>query len=229
VIASLAQTGEPFIIWSWIGDHLDEVASRGVEHVWLTLLAVSIGLAISFPLAILGHRHPRFQAPVAWVAGVLYTIPSLALILLLVAITGFSYVTVVIPLTTYTLLILIRNISAGLEAVPSDAKDAALGMGFTSRQMLWRVEIPLAMPVIIAGIRIATVSTIGLVTIAALIGRGGFGQFILEGLDEVFWTPLLLGLVLSVALAVTADVLLIGVGKLLSPWTRSADIRVVGT
>ena len=102
-------------------------------------------------------------------------------------------------------------------------------MGFTPRQMLWRVEIPLAMPVIVAGLRIATVSTIGLVTIAALIGRGGFGQFILEGLDEVFWTPLLLGVVLSVALAIAADVLLIGVGRLVSPWTRSANVRVVGT
>jgi len=229
VIAPLAQAGQPLILWSWIKDHLGEVASRGVEHVWLTLLAVGIGLAISFPLAILAHRHPRLQAPITWVAGVLYTIPSLALILLLVAITGFSYVTVVIPLTTYTLLILIRNILAGLEAVPGDAKDAALGMGFTPRQMLWRVEIPLAMPVIVAGLRIATVSTIGLVTIAALIGRGGFGQFILEGLDEVFWTPLLLGVVLSVALAIAADVLLIGVGRLVSPWTRSANVRVVGT
>ena len=115
------------------------------------------------------------------------------------------------------------------KAPPKDAKDAALGMGFTPRQMLWRVEIPLAMPVIIAGIRIATVSTIGLVTIAALIGRGGFGQFILEGLDELFWTPLLLGVVLSVAFAVAADVLLIGAGRLISPWTRAASLRIVGT
>jgi osmoprotectant transport system permease protein len=229
VISVVAQTDQPLILWSWIGDHLNEVASRGVEHVWLTLLAVTIGLAISFPLAIVSHRHPRLQAPVTWVAGVLYTIPSLALILLLVAITGFSYATVVIPLTTYTLLILTRNILVGLEAVPGDAKDAALGMGFTPRQLLWRVEIPLAMPVIIAGIRIATVSTIGLVTIAALIGRGGFGQFILEGLDELFWTPLLLGVVLSVALAVSADALLIVVGRLVAPWTRGAGVRVVGT
>jgi osmoprotectant transport system permease protein len=229
VIAPLAQTDQPLILWSWIREHLGEIASRGAEHAWLTFLAVTFGFAISFPLAILAHRHKWIEAPATWIAGVLYTIPSLALILLLVAVTGFSYVTVVIPLTTYTLLILIRNILAGFESVPSDAKDAALGMGFSARQLLWRVEIPLAMPVIIAGVRIATVSTIGLITIAALIGRGGFGQFILEGLDELFWTPLLLGVVLSVAFAVLADLLLIGVGRLVSPWARAAHLRVVGT
>src|SRR5204862_406786 len=158
------------------------VASRALEHVELTVLAVVFGLLISFPLAIIAYRHQRLQAPIASIASLLYTIPSLALISLLVTVTGFSYTTVVIPLTMYTLLILIRNILAGLEGVPEDARDAARGMGFTQRQMLWRVEIPLAMPVIIAGIRIATVSTIGLITIAALIGRGGFGEFILDGL-----------------------------------------------
>ena len=147
---------------------------------------------------------------------------DLALISLLVTITGFSYVTVVIPLTSYTFLILIRNIVAGLDGVPDDAKEAARGMGFTPRQLLWRVEVPLAMPVIIAGIRIATVSTIALVTIAALIGRGGFGQFILEGLDEFFWTPLILGSVLSVALGVLADTGLLGVQRLVTPWARAA-------
>ena len=186
-----AQAGQPLIIWSWIGDNAGEVVSRGAEHVWLTVLAVGIGLLVSFPLAVLAYRHRVVLAPVTSVAGILYTIPSLALISLLVTITGFSYVTVVIPLTSYTLLILIRNLAAGLDGVPADAKEAATGMGFTRRQLLWRVEVPLAMPVIVAGMRIATVSTIGLVTIAALIGRGGFGQFILVGLNELFWTPLL--------------------------------------
>jgi osmoprotectant transport system permease protein len=229
VTGILAQSGQPLILWSWIGDHLGDVASRAIEHVELTLLSVAFGLLISFPLAIIAYRHRRLQAPIASVASLLYTIPSLALISLLVTVTGFSYTTVVIPLTTYTLLILIRNILAGLEGVPEDAKDAARGMGFTDRQMLWRVEIPLAMPVIIAGIRIATVSTIGLITIAALIGRGGFGEFILDGLTEFFWTPLLLGVVLSVALALVADLLLIGVGRLATPWTRSSAVRAIAT
>ncbi len=229
MIAPLAQTDQPFIIWSWIGDHASDIASRGLQHVELTLLAVGLGLVISLPLAIVAHRHRRFLGPITTIASVLYTIPSLALISLLVTITGFSYVTVVIPLTTYTLLILIRNTVAGLEGVPADAKDAALGMGYTPRQMLWRVEVPLAMPVIIAGVRIATISTIGLITIAALIGRGGFGEFILEGLQTLFWTPLLLGSVLSVALALVADLLLIGVGRLATPWVRSAGVRAIGT
>ncbi|MFL5736087.1 MAG: ABC transporter permease [Actinomycetota bacterium] len=227
--AFLAQLDQPLILWSWIGDHLNDVASRAVQHVELTVISVGLGLLISFPLAIIAYRHRRFQAPIASTASLLYTIPSLALISLLVTVTGFSYTTVVIPLTTYTLLILIRNILAGLEGVPEDARDAARGMGFTDRQMLWRVEIPLAMPVIIAGIRIATVSTIGLITIAALIGRGGFGEFILDGLTQFFWTPLLLGVVLSVALAVVADLLLIGVGRLATPWTRSASVRAIAT
>jgi len=225
----VAQTTGPLVDWAWIGDHLNDVASRALEHVELTVLAVVFGLLISFPLAIIAYRHQRLQAPIASIASLLYTIPSLALISLLVTVTGFSYTTVVIPLTMYTLLILIRNILAGLEGVPEDARDAARGMGFTGRQMLWRVEIPLAMPVIIAGIRIATVSTIGLVTIAALIGRGGFGEFILDGLTEFFWTPLLLGVVLSVALALIADLLLIGVGRLATPWTRSSAVRAIAT
>jgi osmoprotectant transport system permease protein len=226
---TIAQTEQPLILWSWIGDHLDEVISRGAEHVALTVLSVGIGLAISFPVAVIAHRHRRILPPVTWVSGLLYTIPSLALISLLVTITGFSYVTVVIPLTSYTFLILIRNIVAGLDGVPDDAKEAARGMGFSERQLLWRVEVPLAMPVIIAGIRIATVSTIALVTIAALIGRGGFGQFILEGLDEFFWTPLILGSVLSVALGFFADVGLLEVQRLVTPWARAARVRAVGT
>jgi osmoprotectant transport system permease protein len=226
---TLAQSDQPLILWSWIGDHLDEVVSRGAEHVALTVLSVGLGLLISFPVAVVAHRHRRILPPATWVAGLLYTIPSLALISLLVTITGFSYVTVVIPLTSYTFLILIRNIVAGLDGVPDDAKEAARGMGFTPRPLLWRVEVPLAMPVIIAGIRIATVSTIALVTIAALIGRGGFGQFILEGLDEFFWTPLILGSVLSVALGVLADAGLLGVQRLVTPWARTARLRAVGT
>jgi osmoprotectant transport system permease protein len=226
---TIAQSEQPLILWSWIGDHLDEVVSRGAEHVILTVLSVGIGLLICFPVAVIAHRHRRILSPVTWLASLLYTIPSLALISVLVTITGFSYATVVIPLTSYTFLILIRNIVAGLDGVPEDAKEAARGMGFTRRQLLWRVEVPLAMPVIIAGIRIATVSTIALVTIAALIGRGGFGQFILEGLDEFFWTPLILGSVLSVALGFLADVGLLGVQRLVTPWARAARARAVGT
>lgn len=220
---------EPFIIWSWIGDHLDDVAGRAAQHVYLTVVSVLVGFAVAFPLAVVAHRHRSVVPPITWASGVLYTIPSLALIFFLIPITGLSLTTVVIPLISYNLLILFRNSLAGLDGVAEDVKEAALGMGLTRRQLLWRVEIPLAMPVIIAGLRIATVSSIGLVTIAALIGRGGFGQFILEGLNEQFWTELLLGVVLSVAFAVIADVLLLLTQRWATPWARAAGLRTVAT
>ena len=210
--------GEPIMRWQWIVDHLDEVWERGLQHVVLTVSSVAIGLAIAFPLAVMSSRHRWTIPPVTWVSGVLYTIPAFAFIFLLLPITGISLTTVAIPLIAYSILILFRNTLAGLDAVESDVKEAATGMGLSGRQLLWRVEVPLAVPVIIAGVRIATVSAIGLVTIAALIGRGGFGQFILQGLTEFFPTPLLLGIVLSVGLAVLADLLLLGLQRLATPW-----------
>jgi osmoprotectant transport system permease protein len=155
----------------------------------------------------------------------MYTIPSLALFVILLPITGLSTTTAEIGLVSYTLLILIRNSVVGLRGVPEDVKEAARGMGYTDRALLWRVEIPLALPAIMAGIRIATVSTIGLVTVAALIGRGGLGQFILQGLSTFFKTEIFLGAALSVALALTADALLLGVQTVLTPWGRKGRSR----
>lgn len=213
---------QPLVQWDWVSAHLGEIASRGEQHVYLTIVSVVVGFAIAFPLAVLASRHRWTVPPITWVSGVLYTIPSLALISLLLPITGLSLTTVAIPLASYNVLILFRNTLAGLDGVSDDVREAARGMGLTGRQLLWRVEIPLAMPVIIAGIRIATVSSIGLVTIAALIGRGGFGQFILLGLNEFFWTPLVVGVVLSVIFAVVADLLLLVVQRFATPWARSA-------
>jgi osmoprotectant transport system permease protein len=212
---------EPLIRWSWVGDHLDEIWSRFLEHIELTVLAVVIGLAISLPLAVFSHRHRRAYPPITFVTGLLYTIPSLALFVFLVPFTGLSVLSAEIGLVSYTLLILIRNIVAGLDGVPEDAKEAARGMGYTNRQMLWRVELPLALPVIVAGIRIATVTTVGLVTVTALIGKGGLGHFILDGLQNFFATETLIGAVLSVVLAIVADVLLVWVERLLTPWSRA--------
>lgn len=196
-----------------------------IQHVELTVIAMVAGMLISLPLGVIAHRHRRAAGPITWVAGLLYTIPSLALFVLLVPITGLTFTTVEIGLVGYTLLILIRNTVAGLNGVPEDAKDAARGMGFTARQMLWRVELPLALPAIAAGVRVATVSTIGLVTVGALIGKGGVGQFILEGLQTLFNTEILLGAVLTVALALVADALLLGGQRLLTPWSRTPRTR----
>ncbi|HEY5860734.1 MAG TPA: ABC transporter permease [Actinomycetota bacterium] len=220
---------EPLIRWIWITDHVDEIVSRGLQHVYLTVVTVVIGFLIAFPAAVFASRHRWAVSPITSVSGVLYTVPAFAFIFLLLPITGLSLTTVVIPLIAYSLLILFRNTLAGIESVEPEVKEAATGMGLSRRQLLWRVEVPLAMPVIIAGLRIATVSSIALITIAALIGRGGFGQFILEGLNTFFWTPLIVGVVLSVVLAFLADVLLLGLQRLMTPWARAAGVRAVAT
>ncbi len=207
--------------WDWVSRHTDAIGAATRQHVELTVIAVAIGLAISFPLALMARRWTWANTPVLSATGILYTVPSLALFAMLVPWTGLSRTTAEIGLVGYTLLILIRNTVAGLDAVPDDVLEAARGMGFTRRRQLLRIELPLALPSIIAGIRIATVTTIGLVTVTALIGQGGLGQLILEGLIRDFRTPLVIGTVLSVTLAVVADVSLIGLERLVTPWRRA--------
>ena len=210
----------PFFTFEWVTDHLEEIAVQTREHIVLTLLAVAIGFAIAFPLGVYAYRHRRAYGPITAVSGILYTIPSLALFAALVPFTGLSTTTAEIGLVSYTLLILIRNIVAGLDGVPTDAREAAIGMGYSNRQLLWRVELPLAVPVILAGIRIATVTTIGLVTVTALIGQGGLGYFINIGLSRSFSTMIVTGAVLSIALAVIADRMLILLERRITPWAR---------
>ena len=217
----LASAGDPWVRWDWVSRHTDDIAAATREHLELTAIAVVLGLAISFPLALAAHRWRWTVTAVLSGTGILYTIPSLALLALLVPWTGLSRTTSEIALVGYTLLILVRNILAGLDAVPDDVLEAAQGMGFTRRRQLLRIELPLAVPSIMAGVRIATVTTIGLVTVTAVIGHGGLGQFILEGLIRDFRTPLVVGSVLSVALAVAADLGLAGVERLMTPWART--------
>ncbi|MGH2752309.1 MAG: ABC transporter permease [Actinomycetota bacterium] len=216
--------GSALVQWGWITDRTDVVLAKLLEHVQLTVIAVVVGLIISFPLALWAYRHKKVYPPITVSTGLLYSIPSLALFAILLPYTGLSVLTAEIGLVSYTLLILIRNIVAGLDAVPSDTKEAALGMGFTRRQMLWRVELPLALPVILAGVRVATVTTIGLVTVAAFIGKGGLGYFILLGFDRLFPTALLLGSVLSMAFAVGMDALLVWTERRVTPWARSREV-----
>ena len=217
----LARAGEPWIDWDWVGRHLDDIGAATREHVELTALAVGIGLLVSFPLGLVSARWRRWYAPVMWFSGLLYTIPSLALFVFFIPITGLSRTSALIGLVIYTLLILIRNLVAGLDAVPPDIRDAATGMGYGGAARLVRIELPLALPTIIAGIRIATVTTIGLVTITAYIGQGGLGQLIRQGLEQDFTSPLYVGSILSVALAVAADLLLLLVQRLATPWART--------
>lgn len=213
-------TGDLFR-FDWVFDNRDDLWLAIGEHFWLTFLAVAIGFVISFPVAIYAFRHRRAYGPVTVVSGLLYTIPSLALFAALQPFTGLSTTTAEIGLVSYTLLILIRNIVAGLAGVSGDVKEAATGMGYTRRQLLWRVEIPLALPAIVAGVRIATVTTIGLVTVTALIGKGGLGYFILLGLSRTFTTAIILGAGMSVVLAIVADFVLLRAERVLVPWARA--------
>jgi osmoprotectant transport system permease protein len=218
---ALAQVRQgPLVDWPWIGRHVDDVVSRLLQHVILTGIAVGLGFVISLALALLIVRWRWLYPPVASLAGILYTIPSLALFAVLVTVTGPTVTTAEIALVGYTLLILIRNIVAGLDGVPRDVREAAVGMGFSPLQVLLKVDLPLALPVIVAGLRVATVTTIGLVTVSALIGLDNLGTFITDGLQRFFMTPVLLGAVLSIALAVVADLALLGVQRLIAPWTR---------
>ncbi len=212
--------GEPLIDFDWILRNLDEIADRAVQHVGLTAIAVVVGFAISLALALVVHRRRRLYAPVAGAAAVLYTIPSIALFALLVPVTGFSLLTAQIALVGYTLLILLRNIVSGLDSVPDEVAEAAIALGYSPAQRLWRVELPLALPYIVAGLRVATVTTVGLVTVAAIIGQGGLGQLILNGLRTFFATPLYVGAVLSLVLALAADVVLLRVQRLVTPWAE---------
>lgn len=211
--------GEPLIEWEWIARNTDQIIARLVQHVGLTLIAVVFGLAISFVLALIVYRRRSLYPPLAGFAATLYTIPSIALFAILTPITGFgSIVTAEIALVSYTLLILLRNIVAGLDSVPADVREAAAAMGYSPWQQLWRVELPLALPLIIAGVRVATVTTVGLVTVAAVIGQGGLGQLILTGLRTFFATPIYVGAFLSLALALVADVALVQLQRALTPW-----------
>lgn len=207
--------------WDWFTQRFTEAfVPRIVEHIELTLIAVAIGFVIAFTAALVAHRYGWFDAPFTVVSGFLYTIPSLALFQLLVPITGLSWTSAEIALVSYTLLILFRNILTGLREVPGDVKEAARGMGLTTRQILVRVELPLAFPAIMAGIRIATVTTISLTTIAAFIGAGGLGQPIFNALQSGFKTQFVAAGVLAVLLALVADALLVVLQRLLTPWAR---------
>jgi osmoprotectant transport system permease protein len=210
--------GDPWVRWSWVADHRDVIWAATRQHIELTVIAVGIGLLIALPLSVLSFRVRRFYGPVLGLTGVLYTIPSLALFAMLIPWTGLSRTTAEIGLVSYTLLILVRNTVIGLDGVAPDIEEAAVGMGFTPWRTLTRIELPLALPAIIAGVRIATVTTIGLVTVTALIGQGGLGQLILDGLSRDFRTPEVVGSVLSIALATTADIALIIAERLLTPW-----------
>ena len=216
----LLQSRNPVVRWSYIIDEWDQIEAALRQHIELTVISIALGLVLSSVLAAIALRFRWTMPPITAFSGFLYTIPSVALFGLLVPYTGLSRTTAVIPLTSYTLLILVTSIVDGFRSVPADVRDAADGMGLTPMQRVLRVELPLAMPYIITGLRIATVSTVGLVTIAAIIGQGGLGRLILDGLRRAFWTPMTVGASFSILLALILDGLIYSLGRLATPWTR---------
>ncbi len=212
----------PFFRWSYVTSQWSQIQSDLLQHIELSLIAVAIGTVISIPLAVLAWRHRIIRTPVFGLASSLYIIPSLALFVILEPIFGaYSFTTAEFALVGYTLLILIWNTVAGLDAVPDDAREAATALGYSARAALVKVDLPLALPYIFAGLRVATATVIGLVTVTALIGLGGLGQQITYGFSADYNTPIIVGLVLSIALAAVADLLLVGAERMCVPWTRT--------
>jgi osmoprotectant transport system permease protein len=221
----LASNVDRWLWWDWISRNTDLIWSSLREHVILAACAVGLGLLISIPLGVVAVRWRWLYAPVLAITGVLYTIPALAAFALLLPVTGLSRTTALIPLTTYTLLILVRNVVEGLDGVPNDIKDAADGMGYGRFRRLVRIELPLAVPAIMAGVRIATVTVIGLAAVAGLLAIPSLGNLIYIGQNRPIRTAITVGIVLSVALAVAADLILSLIQRLLTPWARTRAER----
>jgi osmoprotectant transport system permease protein len=213
--------------WDWIASHVPLIGQLLGEHIVLSFLPVVIGLAIALPVGVVCARYRVLYGPVLLLTSVLYAVPSLALFVFLIGFTQLTRATVVIPLTIYTLSVLVRNVVDGIRSVPEPVRDAAVGMGFGPLRRLLRVELPVAVPLVMAGTRVATVSNISMVSIGALLGFGGLGQlFTTYGIQlNFFTTAIVAGVVLSVALAVAADALLVGLQRLLTPWVARGTAR----
>lgn len=212
----------------WIcGDYLSsragELGEATLQHVGLVLASVVLGLVLAFPLALLARRYRRLEGLVVGATTAVYTIPSLALFSLLVPLTGLGASTVVLGLGLYSLTILVRNILEGLAAVPGEVREAALGMGYAPRRLLWRVDLPLATPTIMAGLRVATVSAVALTTVGEILDYGGLGDLLVAGQQSDFKAQVLTTSVLCVLLAVVLDLLLVAAQRLLTPWTRTVS------
>lgn len=221
VTLAVQSAPNPWFSEDYVRDNAAAISLALQEHVYLTWTSVLAGLLVAVPLALLARRWPRLEGPVLGVEGVLYTIPALALFAMLQPLLGLDALVVQIGLTTYTLLILSRNTLTGLRGVPSDVVEAARGMGFGPVRTFLRVELPLALPAIVAGLRVATVSTISLVTVGGIFGYGGLGTLIYQGYNTNFFrAQIATATVLCVALAVVAELLLYGAQRLVTPWDR---------
>ncbi len=213
---------------SWICGHYwvqyrSDLVDATVQHVWITVVSVALGLVVALPLALLARRYRRLEGLVVGGTTIIYTIPSLALFSLLLPWTGLTPTTVIIGLALYSLTILVRNVLAGLRGVPDDVRESAVGCGYGPVRLLFKVELPLALPVIMAGLRVATVSTVALATIGSIVAYGGLGNLLLLAVGNQFKAQIFAASVLCVALAVVLDLILVVVQRVLTPWTRTGQ------
>ncbi|TDC82336.1 ABC transporter permease [Micromonospora sp. KC606] len=216
-----AEAGNPWFSWQYVRDNSDTILAALREHVSLTGWAVLIAALVALPLAVAAYWYRALAAPIIGLTGVLYTVPSLALFAFLAPYLGIGAVTVLTVVVLYALLVIVRNAVAGLHQVPPEVRDAAEGMGYGRWARLFRVDLPLALPGILTGVRLATVSTVALVTVGVVLGRGGLGQLIFAGFQNNFYrAQIMTGTLLCVLLALVLDLLLAGVGRLLTPWLR---------
>jgi osmoprotectant transport system permease protein len=207
-------------------DRQEQLQSQLVQHIWLTVVSVALAFVIAFPLGLIARQYPRLEALIIGGTTIIYTIPSLALFSLLLPWTGITPTTVIIGLALYALTILVRNVLEGLRAVPDEVREAAVGNGYGPTRLLFTIELPLALPVIMAGLRVATVSTVALVTVGAIVAYGGLGDSLLEAVSTQFKAQILAASILVVALAVVLDLVLVLAQYLLTPWTHASGKSV---
>jgi osmoprotectant transport system permease protein len=221
VLASPGEASNPWFSWRYIQQNLDQILTYLQFHFVTTIEAVAFAMIVAIPLAVLCYWVKPLAAPILALSGVLYTIPSLALFAFLAPFVGIGVTTILIGLVLYALLLMIQNTLTGLQQVPEEVRDAARGMGYGRFGMLWHVELPLALPGIITGIRLATVSTVALLTVGVIVGQGGLGQLISSGLHtNLNKAAILTGTLLCVALGLALDLVLAGLGRLVTPWSR---------
>jgi osmoprotectant transport system permease protein len=206
--------------WDWLSRNFDVVLSDLWEHVQIVFIALALGVLIAFPIGLIAYRWRKAYAPILAATQVLYTIPSLALFVLLINLVGLGQEPVIIGLAIYSLVILVRNLVEGLRGVPPEVTDAATAMGYRDTKRLFAIELPLALPAILAGLRVAAVSAISLVSVGALIGTGGLGQLFIHGFQIDNPIEIWTGILLTIVLALVVDLLIVGAGRLLTPWTR---------
>lgn len=223
-VSDNCMTRNEWICPEYLTSRADLLTAATWQHLWLTVISVVIGLVLALPLSLLARRYPKAEGSIVGTTTAIYTIPSLALFSLLVPVSGLTAATVITGLTLYSLTILVRNILEGLEAVPADVIEAAQGMGYGRRRRLWTVELPLALPSLMAGLRVATVSTVALTTVGAIVSYGGLGNLLLQGVNTQFKPQVLTASVLCVLMAFLFDLILVVAQRFMTPWARTKAV-----